>query len=189
VPDRSQISEARHVRPNDLYIGRGERDSRYREASKWGSPFRVAQFGRKVALAKYKAHIMQSPLREQLSELAGKTLMCTCSLNQRCHGDVLIELFERTWAGKPTVYIGSGSRAHKRTTVWASPFVPGEKFTYEESAVRYRAWLHQSEQAWLRKRLPELAGHRLICECPPGEPCHGDVLGAEVEKLGRASSP
>ena len=79
-----------------------------------------------------------SPLLNQLSELKGKNLLCTCPMNQPCHGDVLIDLFQKHWAGRPSVYIGAGSRVHKQKTVWASPFLPRDRYTYEECAVRYR---------------------------------------------------
>ena len=98
VPTRSQISEARHSQPGNLYIGRGWRDGRYGKPSRWGNPFRVSQEGRKAALAKCRDYILTSPLRAQLPELAGKTLLCSCRPNQRCHGDVLVELFEQNWA-------------------------------------------------------------------------------------------
>ena len=55
---------------------------------------------------------------------------------------------------------------------------PGESDTYDVCAIKYRRWLMLPQQAWLRERLCELRGARLICECPPGVPCHGDVLAA-----------
>ncbi len=188
LPDRCQLSDARPKMPADLYIGRGESSGPYTEPSKWGNPFRVSRFGRKAALTKYRDYILKSPLLGQLSELRGRNLLCTCPSNQPCHGDVLIDLFQKHWASRPSVYIGAGSRANKRRTIWASPFLPGDKYTYEECALRYRRWLHQEDQSWLRQRLGELMGRRLICECPSGEACHGDVLAQEVEKLARAAS-
>ena len=94
--------------------------------------------GRATALARYREHIEKPPLLSQLRELNGKTLLCTCLPGQPCHGDVLIRLYQRHWASQPSVYIGAGSRAQKKKTIWASPFLPGDKYTYDECAVQYR---------------------------------------------------
>ena len=94
APTRSQLSAARQSQPHDLYIGRGKRDTRYQQPSKWGNPFRVRRAGRAAALSSDRDYVLSSTLRAMLHELAGKTLLCSCSPSQRCHGDVLITLFE-----------------------------------------------------------------------------------------------
>ncbi|KPQ06160.1 MAG: protein of unknown function containing DUF4326 domain [Rhodobacteraceae bacterium HLUCCA12] len=41
----------------------------------------------------------------------------------------------------------------------------------------YRTWLRQPQQANLVARArTELCGRNLACWCPPGSPCHADVL-------------
>ena len=65
----------------------------------------------------------------------------------------------------------SVARPHK----WGNPFVVGEHgIRTAEDAVRlYRQWLVGTH---LRSQVSELAGHDLMCFCPRGQPCHGDVL-------------
>jgi hypothetical protein len=42
---------------------------------------------------------------------------------------------------------------------------------------QYRAWVYAPEQAALRQAVDrELKGWDLACYCPPGWPCHADVL-------------
>ena len=77
----------------DLYIGR-ENKWLGLEGSKWGNPFVMKnESKREEVLAKYKEHILNSPeLLNSLSELKGKTLGCYCA-PKKCHGNVLIELY------------------------------------------------------------------------------------------------
>ena len=65
----------------------------------------------------------------------------------------------------------SVARPHK----WGNPFVVGTPGVPDaETAVRlYRQWLPGSP---LAAELPKLAGHELMCFCPPDQPCHADVL-------------
>lgn len=80
--------------PYQIYIGRG---------SKWGNPFShldksKAEFrvgSRDQAIEKYREWIKTQPrLLKALPKLRGKTLGCYCAPDQRCHGDVLIDLLE-----------------------------------------------------------------------------------------------
>lgn len=53
----------------------------------------------------------------------------------------------------------------------------------------YRAGQHQYDRRWVREHLPDLTGKTLACWCPPGAPCHADVLLAIVngeDEAGRA---
>lgn len=72
----------------DVYIGR---------PSKWGNPFAIGKDGtREEVIEKYKEWIISNPeLLAQLPELDGKTLGCWC-YPQKCHGEVLLELLEKT---------------------------------------------------------------------------------------------
>ena len=74
-----------------------------------------------------------------------------------------------------SVYIGAGSSLHRQRTVFASHICPGRDCTYEEAALRYAQWLLSPAGASVRRRLPELKGKALVCECPLVVPYHGDV--------------
>jgi hypothetical protein len=62
---------------------------------KWGNPFKVGEHGIRTAedaVRLYRQWLPGTPLRGQVSELAGRDLMCFCPLNQPCHADVLLDL-------------------------------------------------------------------------------------------------
>jgi len=61
--------------------------------SKWANPFNVKKYGRDECLRMYREHILNSDLKNQLSELKGKVLGCWCC-PEPCHGDILVELCE-----------------------------------------------------------------------------------------------
>ena len=63
------------------------------------------------------------------------------------------------------VYVG-------RPTEWGNPFVGT---TRAESVAAYREHLTRHPELTERAGI-ELRGHDLVCWCPPGEPCHADVL-------------
>jgi len=48
--------------------------------------------------------------------------------------------------------------------------------TATEAVEAYRQWLHQHRPARLEAKLAPLRGKNLACWCPPGHPCHADVL-------------
>jgi hypothetical protein len=75
------------------------------------------------------------------------------------------------WRMPPgAVYVG-------RPTRWGNPFVVGAEHPAAECVAAYRRWLAEPEQLPLRTAARrELAGHDLACWCPPGQPCHADVL-------------
>lgn len=78
------------IPPGAVYVGR---------PTKWGNPFshlpgtlathRVPS--RTAAVAAYRAHLLDSPLREQLHELTGRDLVCWCA-PAACHAHVLLEM-------------------------------------------------------------------------------------------------
>lgn len=75
-----------------VYVGRG---------SKWGNPYDVAKYGRDGAVILYRNDLANSWAGADIydrirAELAGKDLMCWCSLDQKCHADVLLELANET---------------------------------------------------------------------------------------------
>lgn len=86
-------------------------------------------------------------------------------------------------------YVGRGSR-------WGNPFIVGMDATDRDHATAlYREWLENNSydvhppavpaeyrqemddrRDWIITHAAELRGRDLMCWCPPGEPCHADVL-------------
>lgn len=86
--------------PFDLYIGRKNMWLGLEE-SKWHNPHPMKNEGsRPLALARYEEYVRSRPdLIAALPELEGKTLACYC-VPKRCHGNILIELYEEFVVGK-----------------------------------------------------------------------------------------
>lgn len=76
-----------------------------------------------------------------------------------------------------TVYVG-------RPTKWGNPYVvghtmlnnEGDIITPELAVEKYEKYLHIAIQRRGRDFLEVLRGKNLACWCPPGQPCHADVL-------------
>ena len=67
-----------------------------------------------------------------------------------------------------------------RSTNWGNPY-PSKGASPVEPALLvnlYRDWLKSDDRraVTMRGRLHELRGKNLACWCPPGQPCHADVL-------------
>lgn len=73
----------------DVYVGR---------PSKWSNPFKIGEDGtREEVIEKYKKWILTQPqLLDSLWELENRILGCWCH-PQRCHAEILIELFEEKY--------------------------------------------------------------------------------------------
>ena len=85
--------------PEVLYIGRGNERL---ERSKWANPFSLFCNNRSTALARFRRHLADSePLQSALQELKGRFIACHCSLEERCHGDILIGAFLQKSARPP----------------------------------------------------------------------------------------
>lgn len=65
-----------------------------------------------------------------------------------------------------------------RSTPFGNPYVAGpEGFSSEYLVGLYRDYLARPEQAMLVAVIRDrLRGKNLACWCPPGQPCHADVL-------------
>ena len=90
----------------DVYIGRACQMGGWNLCeSKWHNPYSIKQFGRDEALSRYRIYIESNTnnLLNELHELAGKRLGCWCKPN-RCHGDILRELFQRQ-INQPTTFV------------------------------------------------------------------------------------
>jgi hypothetical protein len=71
----------------DIFIGR---------PSVYSNPFVKGTDGtRSEVIAKFKEYFNNHPDKNKLlDDLSGKTIACWCGLNESCHGDILIDLFE-----------------------------------------------------------------------------------------------
>lgn len=106
MPQRIQRKRTKGFKmpPDTIYVGR---------PTKWGNPFKVGepqynpnagQFGLITpqsvtqCLELYKTYVnkcMNSPISwmaKDIHELRGKNLACFCSLDQKCHADILLEI-------------------------------------------------------------------------------------------------
>ncbi len=65
--------------------------------SRWGNPFKVADYGRVGAIEKFKEHLGDNPELVEMAkrELTSFDLCCTCKPDEACHGDVWIEILTR----------------------------------------------------------------------------------------------
>ena len=84
--------------PEDaVYIGRG--CSGY-HPSQWMNPFRVATQGRSECIRRFRLHLRSNAvLQDLLPTLSARRLRCHCSLSEVCHGDALIDEWEK-WASR-----------------------------------------------------------------------------------------
>ena len=70
---------------------------------------------------------------------------------------------------KGAIYIG-------RPTIWGNPFPVSEWGGVQQSIDKYKEWIMQPEQAFLRAAMRrELKGKDLVCWCAP-RICHGDIV-------------
>jgi hypothetical protein len=60
--------------------------------SRWGNPYRVAEFGGDRAVALFEDHLTKSNMRSNLTILRGKNHAFWCASDERCHADVLLRL-------------------------------------------------------------------------------------------------
>lgn len=67
-----------------IYVGR---------PSRWGNPYRNAEYGQARAVALYRQHLAEHPSLVDAArrELAGYDLACWCPPDQPCRADVLLE--------------------------------------------------------------------------------------------------
>ncbi|CAK0807057.1 unnamed protein product, partial [Prorocentrum cordatum] len=85
------------------------------------------------------------------------------------------------------VYVGRGSRRWGLgPSKWGNPcpVVPGRPAG--DAVALFAGWLRTQPE--LPDQLGVLEGARLLCHCPSGEPCHADVLLAELGQRGKGCS-
>jgi hypothetical protein len=89
------------------YVGRGlrvfihtdgEKKAYYVKGTKWGNPYKVKKKNTEngltleECLVKYRQHIFDSGLIDDIEELKGKTLGCWCIGKSKCHAVILAEI-------------------------------------------------------------------------------------------------
>ena len=133
IPQQLHLASARAA----CYIGPASLESGLL-ASKWA---RLLQKGpglnRRQALELFGRDLLQDEaLTRSMLYLDGLKLMCLCPLAQRCHGDVLVQIFKRlkeetlgvliapSTFGRGRFGSGIGSSSYLRTE-WGRPLVPG----------------------------------------------------------------
>lgn len=58
--------------------------------SRWGNPYRIAEFGRAQAIELFAQSLKNAP--RDLQFLRGRNLACWCAPGQACHADILLAL-------------------------------------------------------------------------------------------------
>ena len=67
------------------------------EASPWANPYKVDEHGRENELRMYRDKVLRSPnMMNSLHELRGQILGCWCSGTEKCHGQILVDLFSNS---------------------------------------------------------------------------------------------
>lgn len=81
---------------NALYVGRGQNPN-----MKWGNPFHIGKDGsRQQVIEKFRNHLFESSLIDDIAELEGHDLICWCAPNGGitatdpliCHAQILLQL-------------------------------------------------------------------------------------------------
>jgi Domain of unknown function (DUF4326) len=97
LPRRVQLRRSKGWRkpPNTVVVSR---------PSKWGNPYRVADYGRPEAVRLYWEHLRQHPelVAAARRELRGKHLACWCGPGAECHADLLMAAANDGTAGEPS---------------------------------------------------------------------------------------
>lgn len=94
---RIKRSQGRVVQDFDVYIGRECKIGGWDlPNSKWANPYTIKRYGSaEIVVKKYRELVLKSEtLLSSLPELEGKILGCWCKPDP-CHGDVLVDLFDR----------------------------------------------------------------------------------------------
>jgi len=75
------------------------------------------------------------------------------------------------------------ARKVDRATRWGNPFTAASAEERAAAVAAYARWIDAPEQAaLLAQARAALRGFDLACWCPPGGPCHADVLLDRVNR-------
>ena len=73
-------------------------------ASIWANPYKIGVHGdRRQVLDQFWVHLQGARLQGRLYELGGKTLVCSCRLDQACHGDIILKHWDDAMAGQKDI--------------------------------------------------------------------------------------
>eukprot|EP00971_Amphidinium_carterae_P329942 6462755-Amphidinium_carterae.1 len=86
----------------------------------------------------------------------------------------------------PSTSDGLPLRLPKST--WASQFVPGPHGSPQSCLVQYAIWVDSQGPEFIQRLRMEVGQRPLLCNCAPGQPCHGEVL-VQLLAAPPASSP
>ena len=90
-PSRACIDEVKKFQFRHLYIGRG--------ATLEQGNGRTSQGGRKQAITQYESYFrLKEEMLERIPQSQDKVLVCHCRVDEACHADVLIKLFDEHFA-------------------------------------------------------------------------------------------
>jgi hypothetical protein len=82
--------------------------------------------------------------------------------------------FGNPWkAGGPVDF---GGHHPVGTEVWFGRKAGDTVLDPADAVALYRLWLHDCAQRGVPHPIAALRGRDLVCWCPPGQPCHADVL-------------
>ena len=97
LPVRGHVDSIKKLMVRDVYIGRGSRERQLRKSVFCNRP-KVAVVGREKGKELFGRDLQaDADLQARLWTLSGVRLVCDCTPNQQCHGDVLLEDFRRTF--------------------------------------------------------------------------------------------
>ena len=106
VPIRAHLDSVRRLLKGDVYIGRGSKQ-RALPKSRYCNNYKVTEYGRDAAIGAFRSKLLQDDgLYASLWTLSGTRLVCHCCANDRCHGDILLEEFRRSY---PSAHDREGS--------------------------------------------------------------------------------
>lgn len=93
-PVRLQLSRRKGFDLQALSLGTNGRPAvNVARPSRWGNPFRVAEYGRAEAVALFEQGLRRGNVTApDLGFLRGKNLACWCASDRLCHADVLLKL-------------------------------------------------------------------------------------------------
>ena len=93
LPIRGHLDAINRLMTGDFEIGRGSRQRSLKRII-YCNTHKVSAVGRDRAIEMFKEDLSAGPtLLARLWTLSGLRLVCHCSPNQRCHGDILIQKF------------------------------------------------------------------------------------------------
>ena len=92
APTRGHFVPGMQLAQNPIYVGPGP----VPRCSQWRDPCKVSPKGpREQAVTHYEAYLCSEPaLLGQLVNVKGCQLMCCCGVNEKCHVDVIIKVFD-----------------------------------------------------------------------------------------------